>query len=116
MPVRIGAGLSRTRDARVGAIEAAQAAAQGLAGARADVAVVFACGEHLAAPEAVLEGVHEALCPAQLVGCGASGVLADGAEIEEGTAVAVWAAALDGGSVRSFRASAPHGDDDTEEA
>ncbi|HXR13533.1 MAG TPA: FIST N-terminal domain-containing protein [Solirubrobacteraceae bacterium] len=115
MSVRIGAGLSRTRDARVGAIEAAQAAASGLAGARADVAVVFACGDHLAAPEAVLEGVHEALCPAQLVGCGASGVLADGAEVEDGTAVAVWAAALDGGSVRSFRANAPHGDDDDDE-
>ena len=84
MAIRIGAGLSRTHDARVGAIEAAQAAAVGLAGEHADVAVVFACGAHLAAPEAVLEGVHEALRPAQLVGCGAAGVLAAGAEVEDG--------------------------------
>jgi small ligand-binding sensory domain FIST len=120
MPVRIGAGLSRTHDARVGAIEAAQSAATGLGGRRADVAVVFACGDHLAAPEALLEGVHEALRPTQLVGCGASGVLAGGAEVENGTAVAVWAAALDGGSVTAFRASAPppgeDGDDEEPDA
>jgi small ligand-binding sensory domain FIST len=107
MALRIGVGLSRTHDARVGAIEAAQTAAVGLAGERADVAVVFACGAHLAAPEAVLEGVHEALRPAQLVGCGASGVLAAGAEVEDGTAVAVWAAALADGAVTTFHAHAP---------
>ncbi len=90
------------RDARVGAIEASRAAAEGLAGERADIAVVFACGAHLAAPEAVLEGVHEALRPAQLVGCGASGVLAAGAEVEEGTAIAVWAAALADGAVHDI--------------
>jgi small ligand-binding sensory domain FIST len=112
MALRIGVGLSRTHDARVGAIEAAQTAAVGLAGERADVAVVFACGAHLAAPEAVLEGVHEALRPAQLVGCGASGVLAAGAEVEDGTAVAVWTAALADGAVTTFHANAPHDDGD----
>src|ERR1019366_8950937 len=90
-----------------GAIEAAQTAAVGLAGERADVAVVFACGAHLAAPEAVLEGVHEALRPAQLVGCGASGVLPAGAKVEDGTAVAVWAAALADGAVTTFHAHPP---------
>jgi small ligand-binding sensory domain FIST len=39
-------------------------------------------------------------------------VLAAGEEVEEGTAVSVWAAALDGGAVRAFRASAPRGEDD----
>jgi small ligand-binding sensory domain FIST len=42
-------------------------------------------------------------------------VLAQGSEVEEGTAIAVWAAALDGGTVRSFRASAPLGDDDQDD-
>jgi small ligand-binding sensory domain FIST len=105
MAIRIGAALSLTDDARSAAIEAAQRAAAGLEGARADVAIVFACGSHLAAPEALLEGVHESLRPAHLVGCGASGVLAGGSEVESGTAVAVWAAALSEGSVRTFRAS-----------
>jgi small ligand-binding sensory domain FIST len=111
MSIRIGAGLSRTQDARVGAIEAAQDAAAGLGREHADVAIVFACGAHLAAPEAVLEGVHEALRPAQLVGCGASGVLAAGAEVEEGTAVAVWAAALADAAVETFHATAPSDDE-----
>ena len=66
---------------------------------------MFACGEHLAAPEALLEGVHEALRPRALVGCGAGGVLAAGAEVESGTAVAVWAASLADGAVRSFHAA-----------
>jgi len=67
MHVRIGAGVSTEGDARIGAIEAATAAREGLGGASVDLAVVFASGSHLAAPEATLEGVHEALLPEQLV-------------------------------------------------
>jgi small ligand-binding sensory domain FIST len=70
------------------------------------VAFVFCAGAHLAAPEAALEGVQEALDPPALAGCGAGGVLGDGREIEDGTAVAVWAAALDGGSAEVFHAEA----------
>lgn len=104
--VRIGAGLSTTPDARVGAIEAGTCAREGLAGEHADLVAVFACGAHLAAPEATLEGIHEALMPRHVVGCGAGGVLARGREIEGGTAVAVWAAALGGGSAEPFHTSA----------
>lgn len=104
--MRIGCGLSENADARVGAIEAAAAARDGLGGERADVAVVFASGAHLAAPEATLEGVHEALAPAQVAGCGAGGVLAGGREVEGGTAVAVWAAAVGNGRVEAFHATA----------
>ncbi len=104
--MRIGSGLSESADARVGAIEAATAARDGLAGAPADIAVVFASGAHLAAPEATLEGVHEALSPSQLAGCGAGGVLAAGREIEDGTAVAIWAAALGDGRAEAFHAAA----------
>ena len=104
--VSIGAGASSHPDPRVGAIEAAQAARAELGGARADLAMVFAAGHHLAAPEATLEGVAEALDPAALVGCGAGGILARGHEIEEGTAVAVWAAALGDGAAEPFRLTA----------
>ncbi len=106
MHVRIGAGVSTEPDARIGAIEAATAARGGLAGAPTDLAVVFASGAHLAAPEATLEGVHEALLPAQVVGCGAGGVLAQGRAPRDGTAVAVWAAAFDGGGAETFVAGA----------
>jgi small ligand-binding sensory domain FIST len=103
---RIGTGVSTHGDARVGAIEAAHAAGQALGGEKADIAIVFAAGAHLAAPEATLEGVHEALRPPSLIGCGAGGVLGCGAEHEGGTAVAVWAASLGGGTATTFHASA----------
>src|SRR4051794_12918650 len=104
--VRIGCGLSTASDPRVAAIEAGTQARAGLGGAGADVAFLFGTGAHLAVPEATLEGVQEALDPPALAGCGAGGVLSAGREIEEGTAVAVWAAALDGGSAEVFHAEA----------
>ena len=100
--MRIGCGLSTGSDQRLAAIEAGQQAHAALQGARADVVCVFASGAHLAAPEATLEGVHEALAPPVLVGCGAGGVVADGREVERGTAVAVWAAALGAGRAEAF--------------
>lgn len=106
MALRVGAGVSTEPDARVGAIEAARAAGARLDGAPADLVVLFAAGAHTEAPEATLEGVHEALLPGQLVGCGAGGVLGEGRELEDGTAVAVWAASFDEGAVRTFHAYA----------
>ena len=70
-----------------------------------DLAVVFASGSHLAAPEATLEGVYEALAPDELVGCGAQGVIGLEQEVEDGTAVSVWAAHLGEGSAVSFHAA-----------
>ena len=105
MPVRIGSGLSTVPDARVGALEAASAASRGLEGEPCDVALVFATGVHLAAPEATLEAVQEVLEPAALIGCGAEGVIGGRREIERGTAVSVWCAALGGGEATPFHAA-----------
>ncbi|MBV9606742.1 MAG: FIST C-terminal domain-containing protein [Solirubrobacterales bacterium] len=66
---------------------------------------MFAAGSHLIAPEATLEGVHSALAPRALVGCGAGGVLGGGRELEDGTAVAVWAAAFEEGEAIPFHAA-----------
>lgn len=65
-----------------------------LGGAQCDLAVIFASGAHLAAPEATMEALYERLAPVHVIGCGAGGVLAGDREVERGTAVAVWAAAL----------------------
>jgi small ligand-binding sensory domain FIST len=91
------------------AVEAADRARTLLGGARCDLAVLFAAGTHMVAPEATLQGVHETLAPAQLVGCGAGGTLAAGREAEHGTSVAVWAASLGDGTAELFRAE-PDGD------
>jgi small ligand-binding sensory domain FIST len=104
MTLHIGSGLSTTQDARLGAIQAALQARNGLDGKACDLAVVFASGAHMAAPEATLEAVHEALDPDQLIGCGAEGVLGGAREIEEGTAISVWAADLGDGSAETYHA------------
>ena len=107
MSVRIGSGLSiGAGDARGAAVDAAMRARANLDGQLADLAVVFVAGRHLTDPEAALEGVHEALAPAGLIGCGAGGVLGGRREVEGGTAVSVWAAALGDGTARTFHAAA----------
>ena len=111
MAVRIGAGLSTELDPRESAITAASEAGAALNGDPCDLAIVFASGGHLAAPEATLEGVHEALAPDGLVGCGAGGVVGRGREVEDGTAVSVLALSLDGGRADPFHAAARPVDD-----
>src|SRR3954471_15180820 len=105
MPVRIGTGLSTAPDPRAAALEAAEAARAMLGAERCDLAVVFASGAYLAAPEATLEAVQDALAPDGLIGCGAGGVIGHGREIEDGTAVSVWAAGLGDGSATTFHAA-----------
>ena len=105
MPVRIGTGLSTSPDAREAALEAGAAARSALGSAGCDLAVVFASGAHLAAPETTLEAVGEALEPDALIGCGAGGVIGRHQEIEDGTAVSIWAANLGSGSALPFHAS-----------
>jgi small ligand-binding sensory domain FIST len=101
---RIGTGLSTEHDPLQAGLAAAGSASEALGTASPDLAVVFASGAHLVAPEAMLEGVHSALHPSTLIGCGAGGVLGDGRELEQGTAVAVWAAAFDEGEATPFHA------------
>src|SRR5918998_117580 len=90
---------------KIATTEAGAAAREGLRGAVCDLAVVFASGAHLAAPEALLEALHEVLEPEQLIGCGAGGVIGSRREIEDGTAVSIWAANLGDGTATAFHAS-----------
>jgi small ligand-binding sensory domain FIST len=105
MSTRIGTGVSTEHDPLAAGSAAARTAAEALDGASADLALVFASGSHLVAPEATLEGVHAELAPRALIGCGAGGVLGRGRELEQGTGLAVWAAAFDGGEATPFNAS-----------
>ena len=106
MGVRIGTGLTVGGEARGAAVGAALEARDALDGRHADLAVVFVSGAHLRDPDAILEGVHEALSPEALVGCGAGGVLGGRREIEGGTAVVVWAASLGEATAQTFHAEA----------
>ena len=105
MSVRIGTGLSTAGDVRAGAAEAAATARDGLGGEPCDVVILFASGAHLTEPELTLAVVQEMLDPDQLVGCGAGGVLGRTREIEDGTAISVWAASLGDGYAQAFHAT-----------
>jgi small ligand-binding sensory domain FIST len=96
--------MSLATDPREAAGEAAREALGGLDGAETDLAIVFASGAHLLAPEVTVETVGEALMPGELIGCGASGIVGEGREIEDGTAISVWAADLGDGSATGFHA------------
>ncbi|HEX4010203.1 MAG TPA: FIST N-terminal domain-containing protein [Solirubrobacteraceae bacterium] len=103
--MKVGAGISSESLPVAGALDAARSVARALDGAEADLAVVFASGAHLAEPEETLSAIYGELAPEVLIGCGAGGVLGAGRELESGTAVAVWAAALEGGRARPFHAT-----------
>ncbi|CAA9514492.1 MAG: hypothetical protein AVDCRST_MAG13-2991 [uncultured Solirubrobacteraceae bacterium] len=103
--MRIGTGLSEHPDPRTAAVEAATRARAGLGAGTADLVCCFFTGAHLDDPEGTLDGVHEALAPGALVGCGAAGVVGPGREVEGGDAVVVWAADLGEGSAETFHAA-----------
>ncbi len=111
MTVRIGTGLSTLPDPLEAGTDAASQATELLQGTRPDLALVFAAGNHLAAPEALLEGVQDVLSPTALIGCGAGGVLGERRELEEGTALALWAGSFDEGGVRPFHAGFAGGEE-----
>ena len=99
MTVRAGVGVSEHADAGTAFAEAASAAAVELVGAPCTLAVVFAGAPHLGHGRAILDAVHAALAPGELIGCGAGGVVGDRREIEEGPAAVVWALSAPEGTV-----------------
>ena len=102
---RIAVGASESFDTVEAAAAAADAASARL-GARCDLAAVFASGPHLPMAKWLLSEVQERLEPANLIGCGAGGTLAEGREIEEGPGVVVWAASLPGAGVSTMHVTA----------
>lgn len=108
MTVQVAVGLSESFDPVEAFSEAAAEAAAGLGG-ECDLCVVFAGASHLGHAKWVLSEVHERLGPRQLIGCGASGVVGGGREIEQGPGAVVWAASLPGASVSTHHLRAEPG-------
>lgn len=102
---RVATGLSTVDDGLLAFAQAADAAADGLGPASADLAFVFAGAGHLRSIEDGLRAVEDRLAPGALVGCGAQGVVGAGHEVEDG-GVAVWAASLPGAGLETFHLQA----------
>src|SRR4051794_41929573 len=97
MPVRIGTGLSTLPEPRAAAMEAGSLARAALDGEPCDLAIVFASGAYLAAPEAMVEAVQETLAPGGLIGCGGHGGVGPGGGIEGATPGSGGGGAVGGG-------------------
>ncbi|HYU61154.1 MAG TPA: FIST N-terminal domain-containing protein [Solirubrobacterales bacterium] len=100
MAVRIAVGVSESFDAVEAFDEAAAGAAREL-DAACDLCIVFAGAPHLGHGKWILSAVHDRLDPANLIGCGAGGVVAGRREIEEGPGAVVWALAAPGAEIRT---------------
>ncbi len=111
MAQRIAAGLADSAHGAAAFAQAASEAVNGLDGAPADFAAVFAGGSNIAHMGEGLGAVADVLSARAVIGCGAQGVVGSGRELEQG-GVAVWAASLPGAHVEPFHVRArPHDDE-----
>ncbi len=108
MSAKIAVGVSESFDPVEAFTEAARDAAREL-GAPCDLCVLFAGPPHLGHSKWLLSAVHDELAPANLIGCGASGVVGGGREIEGGAGAVVWAASLPGSRIETHHLAAEPG-------
>ena len=111
MPAHIAVGVSESFDPVEAFSEAARDAAREL-DAPCDLCVLFAGPPHLGHSKWLLSAVHDELDPVHLIGCGASGVVGGGREIEGGAGAVVWAASLPGVRIDTHHLEAGPGDGD----
>ena len=108
---RVGAGSSVSPETSEAVGDAAREARAALGGAPVDLAFLFLSADHFAEAEEALTSLEDVLAPAHTLGCVAQGVVARDREIEEGPAVAVWAASLPDARIETFQSVALETDD-----
>ena len=102
------AALSANPDASAAAADAADRVADSI-GTTPDAAVLFATTPHRDAIAEIATVVRERLAPSTLIGASAVSVVGGGLEIEEGSAVSLWAGSV--GAVRPVRMTVVHDGD-----
>lgn len=108
--IRAATGSASGHDTAEAAEQAVTAVADGLGGASPTLAVVFVGAAHTAAADTVAERIRARLAPAHLLGMTAEAVVADDHELEDPSALSIWAATLPGATITPLRYEAP-GDD-----
>ncbi|MGZ4481712.1 MAG: FIST signal transduction protein [Gaiellales bacterium] len=106
MAASAACGTSTLTGAVEAARQAAATAARGLAGAPADLALVFVTPEHVGDAVSVAEAVHELLGPRVLAGASGESVIGGGRELEGVPGVSVLAASLPGTRVQASHVTA----------
>lgn len=100
--VRVGAGVSGHLDGVAGAEFAIARCAEGLAGSRPDLVMLFISSHHVDAAKSIAHVVQKKLDPRVLVGCSAEAVLGGTVEMENSPGVALCGMALPGMQVKTF--------------
>ncbi|HWD09893.1 MAG TPA: FIST N-terminal domain-containing protein [Actinomycetota bacterium] len=104
--MHIGSGFSANPASAEAVDEALGRALAALEGARPELTVLFHSAHHLGAIDEIAERVGESVAPSghpgALIGCTAAAVIGDGHEVEEGPALSIWTANLDGARVEPF--------------
>jgi small ligand-binding sensory domain FIST len=102
-PSLFGVGLSRSGDPALAVREACAPVRAALDGAAPTLAVVFASPTLCEHAEDLLAAIHAEIAPGHLIGAMGEAIVGQGREIEDGPALAVWAAVLPGTEVVPFR-------------
>lgn len=102
---RIASSTSTDLETSAAVGEAVARVSEGLQGARPDLVCVFCSPHHLPSCEVIPTILAEHLGPRNLVGCSGESIAGDGREIEDGPAMAVWAAHLPGASLSCFHST-----------
>lgn len=101
--VRIASALSTEADTASAVRAAAERVASEL-GAQPDLVCVFCSPHHRSAVGLIPAALRVRLSPRHLIGCSGEWIVGDGREVDEGPALAVWAAKLDRAGLESFHA------------
>lgn len=104
--LRAATGAGTATDAGAAADEALATVVERLPG-QVDLALVFLGVAHAAAADTVVARVADRLAPRHVLGVTAGAVVADDRELEDPTAVSVWAARLPGATITPLRYSPP---------
>lgn len=105
MIAAVGAGTGQ--DAADAAETAVTQVADKLGGATPTLAVVFLGAGYTADADKIAETVRSGLAPEHLLGTTAGGVVAEGQELEQPSALSVWAASLPGATITALRYASP---------
>ena len=100
--MRIGSALSTNPDATAALADALDRALAPLAGAQPELTVVFFSNHHATRAHELAQAVADAVAPGPVIGCTAQAVIGEGREVEEGPALSIWTANLDGAGVEPF--------------
>lgn len=100
--LRVGAGVSGHLDAVAGAEFAIARCAEGLAGTRPDLMMLFISSHHVESAKSIAHVVQKKLDPRVMIGCSAEAVIGGSIEMENSPGVALFGMSLPGVQVRTF--------------